>query len=144
MFHGKRASEVREGVSDGLLEIRLVGAARERPSSPEAYDLYLRAREILYERNPRQLPLADGQLDQAIRLAPDYAPLYAAKALSTILLSNGDGCYGSRPVDKALPEAKEHLDRALELAPNLAEAHTGDYRQSTEALQRMLWQSTLI
>ena len=91
---------------------------------------------------------ADRLLDRAIVLAPQYAPVLAAKALSTMLSSNAPGCYGDRDAAEALPEAKEFIDRALAQDPNLAEAHAvlglflrtsgTDAAEATAALRRAL------
>ncbi len=105
------------------LELRLTGAASKRPKNGEAYELYLRAREHLHQRELSTIQTADRLLDRAIVLAPTYAPVLAAKALSTMLLSNAPGCYGDRDAAEALPEAKTFIDRAMAQDPNLAEAH---------------------
>ena len=106
------------------LALRLTGSAKTRPSNGEAYALYLEAREYIHERQLPKLERADRLLDQALGLAPEYAPLHAAKALTTMLLSDGFGFYGKRPSAEALPDAKQRIDRALALDPELAEAHS--------------------
>jgi tetratricopeptide (TPR) repeat protein len=45
------------------------------------------------------------------------------KALVIMLLSNADGAYGDIPLDVAQRESRPLIDRALELNPELAEAH---------------------
>ena len=84
----------------------------------DAYQLYLKARFLI---NQRGAALAQGMalLGQAVKLAPDYAPAYAALADAYALI----GFYGYAPCYEVMPKARQSAQHALELNPALAEAH---------------------
>ncbi len=84
----------------------------------EAYQLYLKGRSILYKRGlviPRGLEC----FNQALALDPDYALAHAGLADGNTML----GYYGFAPGKETMPQAKKAATQALELAPDLAEAH---------------------
>ena len=56
---------------------------------------------------------------QAIELAPDYPPAHLGLADAQIEL----GMTGARPLAVVLPQVRAHLDDALRLDPDLAQAH---------------------
>ncbi len=89
----------------------------------EVYDLYLLAKQRMYERTELKLQSAADLLDQAIASDPEYAPAHAQRGIATLLLS--DTSYGKIPQAAAQAQAKPHLDKALELNPELAEAWAG-------------------
>ena len=107
------------------LKTQLVGGASDAVvatrANTEAYDLYLLAKQRLYERTPQSIQVAAELLDKAIALDPNYAPAYAQRGVATLLLSSGSGSYGTIPVELALPQAKLYIDKALELDDGLAE-----------------------
>ncbi len=103
-------------------ELQVVTATR---TNSEAYDLYLLARQRLYERTGPTIQSASDLLDKAIALDANYAPAYAQRAIATMLLSEGGGTYGDIPLDQALAQSRLYLDKAIELDPNLAEAWAG-------------------
>lgn len=114
------------------LEIRLTLSNRGALPDPGAYEDYLAARELLYTRQVAKMLQAETLLERAQARAPEYAPIYATRAVVTMLLSNMPGGYGTRPAASALPKAKKSIERALELDPELADAHAalGLYRDS--------------
>ncbi|MEM6531741.1 MAG: hypothetical protein AAF654_03925 [Myxococcota bacterium] len=118
------------------LQLRFSLSDRAPPEDVRAYEDYLTARELLYTRIVPNMYKADALLAGAIARAPEYAPAYSTKAVSTMLLSNIKGGYGDRDAKEALAEAKTYIDRALELDPNLADAHAalGLYRDSGPGL----------
>lgn len=88
-------------------------------ASPEAHDLYLEGR---YYWNKRDLPDMErsAQLfEAAIRKDPNFALAYAGLADAYVIM----GGNGQKPLSDVIPRAKPALRRALELDPNLAEAH---------------------
>ncbi len=91
----------------------------------EAYDLYLLARQRLYERTGPTIESAAELLDRAIAIDPDYAPAYAQRGIATLLLGEGGGGYGEIPLQQALSQGKLYLDKALALDPDLPEAWAG-------------------
>jgi len=101
-------------------ETAVVASAR---TNPEAYDLYLLAKQRMYERSQLPLESAAEMLDKAIALDSEYAPAYAQRGITTLLLSQRS--YGDIPYEQANTQAKLYLDQALKLDPNLAEAWAG-------------------
>jgi len=92
-------------------------------TNSEAYDLYLLAKQRMYERMQKPLESARELLDQAIELDPEYAPAYAQRGIATMLLSQDS--YGDIPDAQAESQAKLFLDQALRLDSELAEAWAG-------------------
>ncbi|MCI0517635.1 MAG: hypothetical protein L0Y45_07370, partial [Woeseiaceae bacterium] len=112
------ASEILKQLKSQLLTDETVIAEVNR-TNPEVYELYLRAKQRMYTRAGSEIEIAVDELDQAIRLDPDYAPAYAQRGIATILLSEQQ--YGSIPDDEANRRAKRFVDQALSLDANLAE-----------------------
>lgn len=86
---------------------------------PEAYQLYLKGRYYWYKRNPDDIIKAKEQLLQAIDRDPSYALAYTGLA---DVYSQASFLNVMRPVD-AMPKAKASAQRALEIDPDLADAH---------------------
>ncbi len=98
-------------------ENRLAGAG---PVNAEAYQLYLRGRNVIDERTGKSLRRGLEYFEQAIAVDPKMALAWAGKAAALALL----GEYAAIPSIEAFPLAKEAALRALELDDTLAEAHT--------------------
>ena len=120
-------SEIARNVSDNL-RLKLSASeeekvARSGTASSEAQQLYLRG---LFHFNNRYAPNGTQEIEkgvkffkQAIEKDSNYALAYAGLAASYSLMpSVGD--YDPR---EYLPKAKEAAQKAIELDPNLAEAH---------------------
>jgi TolB-like protein/DNA-binding winged helix-turn-helix (wHTH) protein/Tfp pilus assembly protein PilF len=96
-----------------------------RPSSPgpsgyEAYDLYLKGRFFWNKRTGRGFQQAIDYFQQAIAKDPNYSRAYTGLADSYTLL----GGYNAVPQTESMPKARSAALKALELDPDLAEAHT--------------------
>jgi TolB-like protein len=91
----------------------------------EAYDLYLLAKQRMYERTGPTIESAAELLDRAIAIDPGYAPAYAQRGVAALLLAEGAGAYGNLPLEQALSQGKLYLDKALQIDPALAEAWAG-------------------
>jgi TolB-like protein len=89
----------------------------------EAYDYYLLARQRIYERSRPALEAAADLLDKAIAIDPDYAPAYAQRGITALLLSVDS--YGTLPEEQSQTQAKLYLDQALRLDPQQPEALAG-------------------
>jgi DNA-binding SARP family transcriptional activator/TolB-like protein len=101
-------------------------APRNNPhltTRPDVYDRYLQARSLARER--RLAPLLEAQrlLLEAAALDPDYAPTFASLAQVTMLLADHPTSYGVTPIPQAQAEARRYARRAMELAPELADAY---------------------
>ena len=111
-----------------------------------AYDLYLLAKQRIYERSKPTLEAAADFLDKAITIDPEYAPAYSQRGITALLLS--DENYGVTPLDQARTQAKLYIDQALRLNPEDPEAlaalglyyinNPGKNNQAIEALEKAL------
>ncbi len=96
---------------------RLAGG---RSVDPQAYRRYLEGRLFLREVPvEKSLARAAERFEQAIALDPTYAPAYLGQALCY----NAGGYSGDRAPYESFPAARASARRALELDPDLAEAH---------------------
>lgn len=92
--------------------------AHRPPARPAAYELYLRGRQHLPRIRHDDLQTAAELFRRAIDIEPEYGPAYAGLATAHSTLYEW---FGARNAD--LDEAERASQRALELAPDLAEAH---------------------
>jgi len=92
---------------------------RRSTENTEAYEQYLIGREYLRSRAANYSTLAAQAFRRALELDPEFAPAHAGLAIAIALGSGQDiGGLGDR-----LDEAQMHVDRALQLAPDLAEGY---------------------
>jgi TolB-like protein/DNA-binding SARP family transcriptional activator/Tfp pilus assembly protein PilF len=99
------------------------GVTSNQPTTPDVYDRYLAARQLVRERREVPLKEAEGLLRQAIALDPGYAPAYAELSQVQMLLSDHPTNYGSRPLKEARAEAARLARKAIQLDPNLGDAY---------------------
>ncbi|UCG51007.1 MAG: tetratricopeptide repeat protein, partial [Candidatus Latescibacterota bacterium] len=115
-------SEIAEQVATAL-DVALIGAdrrslAKSYTDNIEAYEYYLRGEEnshVLYDEN---VYVAAKMFEKAIELDRDFALAWAGLSMVRSWL------YFSLSQKHELPRAKAAADRALELDPDLPEAHT--------------------
>ena len=88
-----------------------------------AYDRYLLAKQRIYERTDASLKMAVKLLEEAINIDPGYAPSFAQLGITNMFLSEQN--YGTAPHLQAIEVAKGYMDKALQLAPQNAEALAG-------------------
>jgi tetratricopeptide (TPR) repeat protein len=93
-----------------------------RPPNYAAYEAYQRGRVYAEERSETALNRALASFDEASRLDPGYAEPWAGKA--DVYIAMGVPAFGPLPPLEARRLAKESLLKALELNPDLVEAHT--------------------
>ena len=116
---------------------------RYAPRNMQAHEFYLRGRQLVGKINDTEWRLAPAMFRRAIELDPEYAAAYAglADVLAQRLL------WRFARAEDVLPEATSAAHRALELAPDLAEAHvalghvrslTGDTEGATRSFERAL------
>ena len=98
-------------------EARLAKALR--PVLPAAYDAYVRGRHEWNKRKVPNLREAIKIFQESIDADPTYAPAYAGMADCYAALGYGSAL---SPED-SFPRAKAAAEKALELDPDLAEAH---------------------
>jgi TolB-like protein/Flp pilus assembly protein TadD len=114
--------EIARAVADSL-KVTLLGssdrsAQRAAPNSVEAHNAYLQGHFHFQRRNVEDYRKAVGYFDQAIQLDPDYALAYAERSEAWTLI--GD-LTGQRTT--AWPKAQSDAEKAVAIAPALAEAH---------------------
>jgi TolB-like protein/Tfp pilus assembly protein PilF len=104
----------------GSLKVTLLGsdsAQKSAPNNVEAYNAYLQGHFHFQRRNLEDYRKAVGYFDQAIALDPNYALAYAER--SEVWSFIGD-LSGQRPT--AYPKARSDAEKAVAIAPALAEA----------------------
>jgi TolB-like protein/cytochrome c-type biogenesis protein CcmH/NrfG len=116
-------SEVAEKVA-GELKVQLLESEKDtlekKPTeNMEAYNDFLRGRELFREGSEPSVRQALKLFERAVELDLSYARAYAGVAQCHQYLAN----VGYEPMDVMLPAVKASLNRALELEPDLAEAH---------------------
>jgi len=114
--------EIAGAVADSL-KMTLLGANTASvqaavASSVEAHNAYLQGHFYLSRRNLPDYRKAIAYFDDAIRLDPNYALAYAERCETWTLF--GD-LAGERPT--AYPKARTDAEKAVAIAPDLAEAH---------------------
>jgi serine/threonine-protein kinase len=113
--------EIARAVADSL-KVTLLGSneksAQMASSSVEAHNAYLQAHFHFQRRNVEDYRKAITYFDQAIQLDPNYALAYAERAEVWTMI--GD-LTGERAT--AYPKARSDAEKAVEIAPGLAEAH---------------------
>ncbi|NIP19464.1 MAG: hypothetical protein GWM87_15870 [Xanthomonadales bacterium] len=90
-----------------------------RTVDPEAYELYLRGRFHWYRFSEADLKLALEYFQRSIDRDPGYALAYVGFADALASPAHG----GMMPTTQVFPAATGFVERALELDPDLAEAH---------------------
>jgi tetratricopeptide (TPR) repeat protein len=105
--------------ASGEAKAEVANAAKGRATDPEAYRLYLEARNLI-----GRLTREDGEkglkyLEQALTRDPDFALAWAE--LGEFRLNQAN--WGWISTTDGILRAREALDRALSLEPDLAEAH---------------------
>jgi TolB-like protein/Flp pilus assembly protein TadD len=88
---------------------------------PAAYEAYLKGRFFWNKRTPDDLLKAVAYFQRAVSRQPNYAAAYSGLADCYGLL--GSVPYAVLPPREAFPKAKAAAEKALQLDPNLAEAH---------------------
>lgn len=88
----------------------------------EAHEAHLRGRYLVVQRTRLAIEGAVREFEKAIQLEPDYALAHAELAIAHMLLVGSQ--YGRLSHTEALSRAVPHVDRALALNPDLAEAHS--------------------
>src|ERR1041385_1338917 len=112
------AAAVASSLKATLLGPNQQPAANPATTNTEAHNAYLQGHYYFQRRNLEDYRKAVGHYDEAIRLDPEYALAYAERSeLWTII---GD-LAGERPT--AYPKARSDAEKAVAIAPDLAEAH---------------------
>jgi adenylate cyclase len=116
-------SDIAKTIAD-TLQAKLTGAeksviAKHPTESTEAHELYLKGRFFWNKRTQENFEKAITYFQRAIEKDTSYALAYSGVADCYALLAD----YGARPPNETMPTAKAAAVKALEIDPNLAEAH---------------------
>ena len=109
----------RDIVHEIAATLQPTGGTHEQKVNPEAYDEYLHGRFLWNRRTLGDLEKSIDYYQQAIQLAPDFAPAYAALGDAYAVIS----IRGGPPPSEAYPRAREAAEKALQLDDSLADAH---------------------
>jgi adenylate cyclase len=112
------AEKVATLLRGGELSNRERRAVRRQPTAIETYECFLRGRQRMHTMQQPQMDEARALFQRAIELDAEYAPAWAGIATLHALLFEW---WGSRTED--LAEADRASRVAMELAPDLADAH---------------------
>jgi pentatricopeptide repeat protein len=119
-------SDIAQSIAEKV-EVTVTGNERERltavrPVAPDVYESYLEGMHALYDKQPSRANIEQGirYLNEAIRKDPTFARpyLHLANAYDNL----GSNFIGVSP-EETLPKTISAARKAVELDPNLAEAH---------------------
>ncbi len=115
-------SEIAAAVAESL-KVTLLGADAQSAAKPatentEAHNAYLQGHFHFQRRNLEDYRKAVGYFDQAIQLDPDYALAYAERSEALTLIGDLSG-----QAKTEWPKARSDAEKAVAIAPGLAEAH---------------------
>jgi len=96
------------------------GIAKKYTDSNEAYQLYLKGRYHFAKRTKADILQSIDEYNQAIKLDPEFALAYVGVAESYSVMPS----YPYMSPKEANPLAKAAVEKALEIDPDLPEAHT--------------------
>ncbi len=113
--------QVQEEIAESVvqaLRVELLGEPLQvRETDPEAYRLVLEGRYLLLRYDGGDGVEVEQAYRKALGIDPDYAPAWAGLALLYDLQTN----FGALDREDGLAKAREAVDRALKLDPELAE-----------------------
>ncbi|HEY6123472.1 MAG TPA: winged helix-turn-helix domain-containing protein [Steroidobacteraceae bacterium] len=112
------AEKVATLLRGGELSTRERRAVRRQPTAIETYECFLRGRQRMHTMQQPHMDEAHALFTRAIALDAEYAPAWAGLATLHALLYEW---WGSR--DEDIAEAERASRIAMELAPDLADAH---------------------
>ena len=114
-------AEIAAAVAESL-KITLLGSDEQSTGSAtkstEAHNAYLQGHFHFQRRNLEDFRKAVGYFDQAIRLDPDYALAYTERSEAWSFIGDLTGQH-----EPAWSNARSDAEKAVAIAPNLAEAH---------------------
>ena len=113
------ATAIAERMKTTLQSGRAATVAQRATDNIEAYEAYLKGRALLYRRGPA-IKQGMAMMRRALELDPNYGLAWSGLADTYSLL----GYYGMMSPEEASTNARQGAQKALELAPDLAEAHS--------------------
>ncbi len=112
--------EIANAVANSL-QVQLFGASKSpvSPRNAEAYDLYLKGLSARRRPEPENLQKAREHFERSVELDPEFALSWQQLAVSYGAMTVA----GILPTDEGKRLAKDAVNRALALAPDMASAH---------------------
>jgi tetratricopeptide (TPR) repeat protein len=89
------------------------------------YNKFLMGRQLMRERREGPLQQAAALLAEVTESEPGFAPAWAERAITILLLRDDLSAYGSIPFEEAMTLAGEYLERARALDPDSPEMLAG-------------------
>ncbi len=118
--------KVQDGIANAVvqaLQIKLMGGPLTRQQGGtqnlEAYQLYLRSRSGALQNTKTSLEAERKYLEQAVNLDPSFGLAWARMATNSLVKTVN----GMMPPTEGFERARQEAQRALQLSPNLGEAH---------------------
>jgi TolB-like protein len=102
---------------------QLATTATPSNQNVEAYNALLQGNFYYNRRTAEDTRKAIGYYEEAIRLDPRYALAYAKLSINTLNLATNYAGLATKEREEAIAKARASAKRALELDPNLADAH---------------------
>lgn len=96
---------------------------KQHAGSITAYQQLLMGRERMVLRTKSDIKAAARHFEKALEIAPDYAVAHAEYARAVLLLEDSKSTYGHLTAEEVDAKAWPHIERAIELNSNLAEAY---------------------
>ncbi len=124
------------------LKVTLLGAVPTvEETDPEAYALFLQARQLSRQGTAESLERSITMYQRVLAIDPDYAPAWTGLARNY----TGQRTTGQRPYVEAIQLTREAANRALAIDPESAEAHAllgeaagGDLATAAQHFERAL------
>jgi serine/threonine-protein kinase len=102
---------------------QLTATATPSNQNVEAYNALLQGNFYFNRRTAEDFRKAIGSYEEAIRLDPGYALAYAKVSSAAVILATNFGGVPPEERKALIAKARASAERALELDPNLADAH---------------------
>jgi serine/threonine-protein kinase len=108
------------------IDVQLTPAEQSRLRSapsvdPQAHDAYLKGRYFFNRPSDENLQKAIEQFEEAVKLNPNFAPAFSGLSDAYLWAGYNEGVLTSA---EAKPKAKAAAEKAIQLDPDSAEAHT--------------------
>lgn len=113
------SNKIAQTLAFELNKSELAQLASRPTENADAYEKYLRGRFYQSQNNEAGLLKAIEFYKQAITLDPKFAEPYAGIADANVILFN----FGFRPANEVIPKARQAVNQALQLNPNLPDAY---------------------
>jgi len=115
-----RAALLGERPVNAQVDAEVQAATKGQGNSGEAYRLYLQGRALVARRTQTSVATGREHFTQAVKIDPSFALAWAALARAQAIEA---GTIGSVPYEAGYARARTSAERALDLEPDLAEAH---------------------